>query len=197
MNSAQPKPAWWWAVGRVRQRLDRNYHLAFDEAFDVPEKLRDKPRFLRLLPDAPDLARLPKIVLTGPTRQGKTFLAHHLLWHRVTQMCLDRATRAEADACAFLATHKLIAARLQHPLGDGESPLVESAFDSVVLVLDDLGNERHVEGRFDVIEEVVWRREAEGLTLWVTTGLTEKQIHERYGHAFAARVFEGATVLEL
>lgn len=191
------KPAWWWVEQRIRARLSERYYPAFRNPVDVPKLLADKPRFLRLLPDAPDLARQPKIVLRGPTRQGKTFLAHHLLWHRMTHLFTDPATRKDSVDCQFFAAHRLVLARQQHPFGEGEAPLVEEAFDASVLVLDDLGNESHVDGRFDVIEQIIWRREADSLPTWVTTGLTEKQVTERYGHAFSARIFEGALVLEL
>ena len=128
----------------------------------------------------------PRVCFIGASRAGKTSLAVAML----------RAWVARYERRAmFFAAHRLGVARLQHPAGHGEAPLVEAAMDAPLVLLDDLGSERDFPS--NPIADVIFERHARDLPTWVTTGLSRDALVVRYGAGVTARLFERARVIHL
>lgn len=94
---------------------------------------------------------------------------------------------------AMISAHKLGQARIQHPAGHGEAPIVERAMTVPLLLLDDLGNERQT--ATNAVPDVLFERHEAGLQTWVTTGETGEQLQAKYGGGVVRRVFENAAVI--
>ncbi len=125
------------------------------------------------------------VVLLGPAGSGKTVLACAILMATAAQL----KTRGR-----FASTFTLAKARQEHPLGEGESPVVHRAANAKVLVLDELAAEF---GRNTAVQEVIHDRHAHDLPTIYTSGFSPDEISKRYGDGIARRVFEGATVIPL
>jgi hypothetical protein len=128
----------------------------------------------------------PRVCFVGTSRTGKTSLAVAML----------RAWVAKYERRAmFAAAHRLGVARIQHPAGHGEAPLVEAAIDAPLVLLDDLGSERDFPT--NPIADVIFERHARDLPTWVTTGLPRDALVARYGAGVMARLFERARVIQV
>lgn len=139
-----------------------------------------------------------RVTLVGEAGAGKTTLAAAML-----NAVLARAAPVDAPAAAvrraagalWTTAYRLHRARLQHPLGRDEAPLIERAMAATVLVVDNLGaEEAHREGG---VAEVLFERFDRGAATWVTTHLTPTQAGARYDGGIARRLFEGATKIVL
>jgi DNA replication protein DnaC len=126
-----------------------------------------------------------RIVWEGSAGAGKTSLAVALL--------RARAVTAERRSCLFVPAYRLAQARIQHPAGHGEAPLVETAIRCDVLLLDDVGNER--DHAANAVPDVIFERDAADLPTWVTVGKTRAQLASMYGAGIVRRLFERATVI--
>ena len=130
----------------------------------------------------------PRIVWTGQSGSGKTSLAA-ALFRACAKRLVEMGVRAE-----FEPAWRLAGARARHPLGEGEPDIVQAAFRSELLVLDDLGTDKAVPS--SPLEEIVFERHWNALATWVTTWMTTEQVSNRYGEGFARRIFQGALVID-
>jgi hypothetical protein len=127
-----------------------------------------------------------RVCLMGATRAGKTSLAVAML----------RAWVARNERSAlFVHAYRLGVARIQHPAGHGEAPLVEAAMRAPLVLLDDLGSERDI--ATSPLADVIFERHAQDLPTWATTGLTREPLAARYGAGVVARLFERARVIHV
>jgi len=127
-----------------------------------------------------------RLCLLGASRAGKTSLAVAML-----RAWVEKYERP----AMFVAAHRLGTARIQHPAGHGEAPLVDTAMRAPLVLLDDLGSER--DGATNPIADVIFERHAQDLPTWTTTGLTREALIARYGAGVVARLFERARVIHL
>ena len=83
----------------------------------------------------------------------------------------------------------------EHPLGEGEAPLLAAAYRASVLVLDDVGQDLDLRMAVNPVVDVIRERHAAGRTTWVTTFLAPEAFEKAYGSGTARRVFDGAAVV--
>jgi DNA replication protein DnaC len=146
------------------------------------------------IPNAPPRAR--SVVFFGNAGVGKTSLAVAFLRLRVEHAIAKHPLDRDDDVGAmgrrfqFMHAHRLGIAGLP---GQGDPDDIRRAIRAKVLVLDDLGSERVIKS--NPIAEVIAERHAEERVMWITTGLSTKQIVDRYGGGVARRILEGATIV--
>jgi len=131
--------------------------------------------------------REPWVTFVGPSGSGKTTLAVAGLRARV------EVTRAEW--WRILPAFRLGNARIQHPAGKGEHPLVELALRAPFVLLDDIGQEVHTAN--NPIAEIIQERDAEDRPTWITTGLSRADLGNRYGGGVARRILERSKLVKL
>jgi DNA replication protein DnaC len=165
--------------------LERTIPPAYRWArFDAPELAERAPAASVAL--AESFCAEPRVCLMGVSRAGKTSLG--------VAMIRAWVARARRPA-AFVHAYRLGTARIQHPAGHGEPEAVDVAMRMPLILLDDLGSERdHV---MSAVPDVIFERDAQARSTWVTTGLTREQLVKRYGLGVVARVFERAKVLHV
>ncbi len=156
---------------------------------DLPS-LEARVARIEAIPESLGALRERRVVLVGPSGSGKTSLAAAML----------RCWRTSADGClrrgGWASAWRLVQARRQAPLGQGECAVVQAAIDARLLVLDDLGDSADPT---DTLRDVVFdraEREHGETQLWVTTWMTPEQISARYGDGFSRRIFEGAVIID-
>jgi hypothetical protein len=148
------------------------------------------PKLVERVGDAAEWAsanavwRRPRLIFMGVSRAGKTSLA---------VACLRRWVRESGRAAGFFHAFQLGTARIQHPAGRGEAELVAQAMKFPLALLDDVGSERDSAG--NALPDVIFARNADDLPLWVTTGLTRRQLGVRYGTGIVGRLFERSMVI--
>lgn len=159
--------------------------------FDAPEFAERVPKRdgIKLALDALE-SRAPRVVIQGGAGDGKTSLAVAMLSRLV-----DSWTDLRSLPGVFCHSYRLGLARAQYGLGEGEPPAVLRAMEANILLLDDLGSERQTQN--NAVPDVLFERHAEDMVTWITTGLSAKQIAERYGDGIARRVFEHAVIINL
>lgn len=123
----------------------------------------------------------PAVLFVGPAGSGKTSLA---------VACL-RAV--ESPGVMYVPAASLERARIEHPAGRGEAPLVHRAMTAPLVLIDDLGQDKPTS--ISAIEAVLLERHNAELPTWVTTGLTESEIEARYGAGVSRRLTEKGTAL--
>ncbi len=141
----------------------------------------------KAIDDARAALESTRVVATGPPGAGKTAL--------VTAMFIGAYFPASRPVLMHVSTYQIARARAVHPLGSGEAPLIDQAIAATLLVLDELGGEDVAYA--SAVKDVLHERHAQERPTWVTTGVTPKEIADRYGGGIARRVFEDATVFRL
>lgn len=119
-----------------------------------------------------------RVVLAGGSGAGKTSLAVACMRERLVA------------GARFVSAITLGTARIQHAAGDGEADIVERAIAAPLLLLDDLGEERHT--ATSAVGDVIRERHAAGRATWVTTGLRSRELTAKYGEGVRRRLFDGA-----
>ncbi len=165
----------------IRRRLPSVFAEA--QLGDVLARVRD--RNLEDAARAWDPRRHGNVLLLGETGVGKSSAAAVLF------LRLLRAGWREGGASWDLArgmqwfrVEQLERLMREHPLGKGECPEYSAAHCASVLFLDDLGWEKDAKAISAVLAE---RYDAPGLTV-ITSGLTKKELTERYGAAVVRRM---------
>lgn len=130
-----------------------------------------------------EIFRSQRVVFVGKAGSGKTSLAVALL---------REMARRGADAM-FVSAYRLATERARHPLGEGDPPMLEAAADAGVLLIDDIGNERHTE--LSDVRALVFERHDFERTVWTTTSLSSGALATMYGGGFVRRLLERAVVV--
>lgn len=144
-------------------------------------------------------------LITGPTGIGKSVTAVALLLRpllraaaarAVDRLCFTDRRGPNPGACVaatprahgflFVRAADLDSARRQHPLGEGEAPLVTAAIDAELLALDDVGHERD----FAAVWDVVAGRYDRAAPTVATSGWPLAKLAEKYGAAAVRRLTE-------
>jgi DNA replication protein DnaC len=144
---------------------------------------------------------LGPLIFSGPTGCGKTTVMVAML-HRIGGEAVAVALAQKPGSqptpplrrlskLRWTDAHSLVKARRMHPLGAGEAPLIEGAFDAEVLVVDELGFEPPSE----VIFEIADHRYRTGKPTLLTSGLAPAKFAERYGDACFRRFAERGAVV--
>jgi hypothetical protein len=136
------------------------------------------------------------LVLVGDTGHGKTSMACACMRAVIDAGKGDAVhlrDRMRSAGCRFVDAYAIAKCRTQAPLGCGEAPEMASALRASLLVLDELGGERHDVGP---VAELLHERHASDRQTIVTTPLTQVQVADRYGDGIARRIWDG-TVLNL
>jgi Mrp family chromosome partitioning ATPase len=184
------------AIARRRREAGRAWEAALPITYQWARL--DHP----LLPSRVKLERLPtkpptdrRVVFFGDAGVGKTTLAVALLRalaeSAITTTTFDRDedVRAMVPRFYFASAHRLGTAGVAV---HGDPDAIRTAMRARVLLLDDLGSERSIPS--NPIPDVIAERHAEDRVTWVTTGLSAKEIVDRYGGGVARRVLEGAAL---
>ena len=176
--------------GRHRRRESVQ---AFEHS--LPESLRwarfDEPDLLNARVERHAIAKASecvssrKVVLLGPSGEGKTSLAVAMARQWV---------REHAKPAAFVLATDLATARRRSPLGR-EAPEVVDALTVPLLVLDDLGTD--AADPSSAVTEVIFKRHAEDRAMWITTWMNPAAMETRYGQGVMRRVYQGARIVEL
>lgn len=131
------------------------------------------------------------VLLIGPSGEGKTVLA--IAAGRIVEA---RAGGRRRALPVWTTAIGLEQARMAHPLGMGEAPLVTRAKRAPLLILDDLGQDTSTGG---AVVEVIMDRYNAGRRTWVTTGLdaasrvgTYPELERRYGAGVRRRLTDRA-----
>jgi Mrp family chromosome partitioning ATPase len=149
---------------------------------------------LERLPTKPPSDR--RVVFFGDAGVGKTSLAVALLRAlaestiATTSFDRDEDVRAIVRRFHFASAHRLGTAGVAVH-GDPDS--IRTAMRARVLLLDDLGSERSIPS--NPIPDIIAERHSEDRTTWITTGLSAKEIVNRYGGGVARRVLENALLV--
>lgn len=165
-----------WTLGRDMKKLvDERVGFASDDDAVAARKV---------------VQALLSAVITGPTGSGKTSLACIAL-ARYIERERDVARAATARYCR---APELARATRQHPLGEGEAPLVVDCMRASLLVLDHVGDT--IAGD-NPISYVLLRRHERGAPTIVTTWLPDAELRKRYGDPFVDKAHDGAQVIRL
>jgi hypothetical protein len=138
-----------------------------------------------------DMAK--SMVIMGPTGSCKTssLVARINQIHGEAQRWARDLTEGPCPLRPVLYTteHRLVASRRNRPLGHGESPLVEAAMSSPVLVLDELGAANDSVSAFVIDERIMV-----GLPTVALSGFGPVDLAARVGEHCFRRVFDDADV---
>ncbi len=137
------------------------------------------------------------VLLVGPKGAGKTPLASAMLLDVVRKGIADDATSRErniASRVMFVHAYEIPKARSQHPLGEGEPPLIAKALRASVLVLDELQPFR--DDRNDLYELLHAREAAKRATI-ITTFMTRDDIARAWDGGLVKRIWDEAERIEL
>lgn len=187
------------AVERRRREARRAWEAALPITYQWSRL--DHP----LLPSRVKLERLPsnpptdrRVVFFGDAGVGKTSLAVALLRVQVesvietTSFDRDEDVRAIVRRVHFVSAHRLGTAGLAV---HGDPDAIRTAMRARVLLLDDLGSERSMPS--NPISDVIAERHAEDRVTWITTGLSAKELVDRYGGGVARRILERASLTRI
>lgn len=172
---------------RELEAREHSHELKRRMALSLPTRFRDamftNPEAVaRISATAPQfeaakraaIAGREAVVLSGPSRAGKTTLGACML---------DHATRNNIFG-VFLPARALIGFELR-----------DEWMHSTVILIDDVGNER--EQKNCLLPDLVAERHDRKLATWATTGLTQDEVRDRYGEGIARRFYERALVIQL
>lgn len=180
-------------LSEARQSIPSMFRGVGLDSPELPPRVRRR----EAIGEAARAIDAPRVVLTGPAGRGKTTLAcamaHDILSRALEVNCTVEDWRA-AQGLRFVSAYELARATAQHPLGQGEAPLVTRALAATVLILDDVGAEPAIYS--SSVADVIYARHArcECRTI-VTTGFATAQLADRYGHGITRRLFEGAALI--
>jgi hypothetical protein len=182
----------------ARARVARASALQSQREFleTVPEKFRSAtlgPRLAdRVTPSRLILATKSACLETawcaflGPAGAGKTSLAVAVIRERI---------RCSGEPWKMFQARQLGPARIQFRAGAGEAPVVSEAMRARFALIDDIGHGATTAN--DPIADIIFARDADCLPTWVTTGLTEEDVGNRYGGGVARRIFQQSKVVRL
>ena len=167
---------------------------AFRWAFFVAPDLVARVKRPEAITEAKAALEASGVVLVGAAGAGKTSVACAMLAELIRQAASGPPKDLRfAGSARFIGAYWLAKARAEHPLGDGEAPLVQLALGASVLVLDDLGAEQ---SKNTALSEVIYERHAKGQRTIITTGFGYRVLQQRYGDGIARRIVEeGRTVV--
>jgi DNA replication protein DnaC len=196
----------WCDVCEAERRRAHRVALVRVARESIPSTFRDldaqEVRRRVRIPETTDQAEGAKahvrVVLVGASGFGKTTLACWMLQQVIDRGVVGTPEELERARWArFVDAPKLALAEREHPLGEGEAPLLRSAHRASVLVLDDVGQELGLRLAVNPVVDVIRERHAAGRATWVTTFLEPDAFEKAYGSGTARRVFDGGVVLSL
>jgi len=122
----------------------------------------------------------PVVTIAGSQGSGKSTLASAMLGTMVkAALAGGKEARQLARDAHWVSCLDLIRDRARHPLGHGESPLVELCHEASLLVLDEMGlDPLKSEG---AVYHVIYGRRSAGLHTIVTTGLPARTKSDTVG----------------
>ncbi len=125
------------------------------------------------------------VLLLGETGEGKSTAAAVLFLRLLRQGWREGGADWElARGMQWFRVEQLERDMREHPLGKGECPEFAVANSASVLFLDDAGWEKDAKATGAILAS---RYDAPGLTV-ITSGLTQKELTERYGAAAVRRM---------
>lgn len=149
------------------------------------EELAKRVKRRAAIGEAQAAATSRRVVLMGLSGHGKSSLVAAMLRWRAVE---------KRERNVFMHAKSLGLARSQHPLGEGEAPLVRLAMEARILVIDDVGLEPNLPT--SAVPDVIFERAERAKATWITTGMKQEEVSQRYGEGIARRVFEGAKIIE-
>jgi DNA replication protein DnaC len=138
----------------------------------------------RAIAQSRSLRDFGRVVFVGPTGTGKTSLAIATL--------RDRVENTPGARCFFISAWQLGRALAQ--LDESESGEVVRALKCPLLVLDDVGSERHLPS--NPVPDIIAERHQSNRATWVTTWMNGAQVADRYGGGIARRIFEQTAIVD-
>jgi DNA replication protein DnaC len=187
------------AVARRRREARRAWEAALPITYQwarLDHPLLASRVKVERLPTKPPTDR--RVVFFGDPGVGKTLLAVALLRAlaestiETTSFDRDEDTRAIVRRFHFASAHRLGTAGVAI---HGDYDAIRTAMRARVLLLDDLGAGSAIPS--NPIPDIIAERHAEDRTTWITTGLSAKEIVDRYGGGVARRVLERASLVEM
>lgn len=182
---ARAKPTW----EAVRERIPARFRWATFGAGELSERVA-RPDAVREARDAAGRS----VLLTGPSRSGKTSLAAAILVELLELGAHPKAKQTDvlrALGLRWTSALQLCAAKQQHAYGTGPAAELEIAIGSSVLVIDDLGQEIDP----SACSEVIFTRHDAKRPTVVTTGLSRVELGTKYGAGIMERLCECAVII--
>lgn len=131
----------------------------------------------------------PIVTIQGVAGTGKTSLAAAMFG-----ACIDGAVAGDArmaalaESAVWTNSIAIARARREHPLGQGEAPLIVECRLASMLVVDDLGLESERESEREAISTLLYERHADDRATVVTVGFGASDLKQKYGDGIMRRL---------
>ncbi|MFC2094946.1 ATP-binding protein [Candidatus Bipolaricaulota bacterium] len=143
------------------------------------------------------------IILIGPVGIGKT----HLLLSIARAMSSEKACEFNHESDRFEVKGEQfdvefwpvldLAAALRRDVVDGDGKLVERVMNCDMLILDDLGREKHSDFLLQELQRIIDYRYRDERPIAVGTNLTRTELVQRYDESTVSRWVESCKILDV
>ena len=130
----------------------------------------------------------PVVLFAGPAGSGKTSIACSMLRVAIERIRIGR------PAVRFLGALEAERAMRESRLGTTDPPAIVQATRRPFVLVDDVGQESFDAAR-QAIKGIIAERHERGRATIVTTGLSRRELSERYGGGFLRRALSGGVIL--